>query len=407
MDERIVLNSGGDPDQPPYRVGSSTGWWIALVLLAAITIITSRGAPPIASDAPLIVEPFAPPVGRWVETVLGEDGSFTDVSVVGSRLIAVGSGLRVDARPFVWVSSGEAEWILASGPWIGGEVISALAPLGESQIAVGYRLVEPFAPEGPVVAPRVWQTEDGLTWRAEPTTGLPDRASLVGLESHAGGVTAIGWEGPGVLEPVRPPADGSIGRVWMSEDGRDWVDVTPPGGDPRFTDVLYGGCGLVVAGTFEESPAVWMGGPAWTRSVLPGDEWSGHEVVGIADDDSGLVALVRRSGDPGGLLSVWNIDEAGQWDLLHRSGSPASSGWVDAIGGDLFAGAAFTRSVYGAGPEVWVSDDGVEWFGVEITGGVSPWPPAAVTRMVGVDGDLVALGSRGAAPTVWTLAGDG
>ena len=73
------------------------------------------------------------------------------------------------------------------------------------------------------------------------------------------------------------------------------------------------------------------------------------------------------------------------------------------IDGDVFGGPGFTRSIYPGGPEMWVSDDGEEWIGVEVTGGPSPWPPSIVTTMTQHEGDLLALGSRGGQPTIWRL----
>ena len=59
------------------------------------------------------------------------------------------------------------------------------------------------------------------------------------------------------------------------------------------------------------------------------------------------------------------------------------------------------------GPEVFVSQRGTEWIGVEVTSGLTPWPPPRIMSVLEFRGDLFAFGSRGPNPAAWRLFPDG
>lgn len=407
MSDRIIVSDAADGIRPtaPPRVSR------ALALLAVVTIAWGVGSETRArtSEQPvteIVVRPFAPPVGTWAEASLSGHGSFTDVVQRGSDLVAVGSGMLLDSPPFAWYAADGHPFVEADGPWRAGDVITSATATDSGYLAAGYRISDPFAAGGPASAPMVWASSTGASWEMVNVVGLPARATIARITSAGATVVAVGWEGPGVLEPMYPPPrEGAEGRVWASTDGGEWRNVTPETDSPRFTDVVFGESGPVVAGSYGGAPAVWASGDDWSRFALEGEEWVGYEVIALASDDSGVIALVRDPDDIEGLISVWRIEADGTWFGLSRSAAPKSSGWMGVIEGDLFAGAGFSRSVYPAGPELWVADDGDEWFPVEVTSGPSPWPPAIITDAIRVGGETLAVGSRGRAPTMWTLTG--
>lgn len=406
MSDRIIVRDAADGIRPtaPPRVSRA----LALFAVGAIAWgIGSATRVARTSEQPasvLVVRPFAPPVGAWAEASLAGHGSFTDVVQRGSDVVAVGSGMLLDSPPFAWHATDGRSFEASNGPWRAGDVITSATATDSGYLAAGYRISDPFATGGPAAAPMVWASPTGASWETVNVVGLPSRATIARIAFAGAMVVAVGWEGPGVLEPMYPPPrDGAAGRVWVSVDGRAWRDVTPATDAPRFTDVVLGESGPVVAGSFAGAPAVWMSGDPWSRLELEGEAWIGHEVFSIALDDSGLVALVRDPSDVESFISVWRIDADGTWAGLSRSAAPKSSGWMGTIDGDLFAGTGYTRSVFPSGPELWVADDGDEWYPVEVTSGPSPWPPAIVTDVVRVGGETLAVGSRGRAPTMWTL----
>lgn len=405
MSDRIIVTDAteGIPRTTPPRVSRGLALVAVVAMAWGIGSETRAGtsAEPITG---FVVRPFAPPIGTWVETSFSGHGSFTDVVRRGSDLVAVGSGMLLDSPAFVWHASEGRPFVAAEGPWRAGDVITSAAAIDSGYLAAGYRITDPFASGGPATSPMIWASPNSASWELVKTAGLPAHATITRIDSAGETLVAVGWEGPGVLEPMYPPPqERAAGRVWTSDDGRIWRDVTPETDAPRFTDVVPGREGPVVSGSYGGAPAVWMSGDAWNRLVLGGESWIGHEVISIDLDDSGLIALVRDPNDVEGMISVWRIDADGTWTTLSRSAAPKSSGWMGVIDGDLFAGAGYSRSVYPAGPELWVADDGEEWFPVEVTSGPSPWPPAIVTDAIRVGGDILAVGSRGRAPTVWTL----
>ncbi len=349
----------------------------------------------------IVPRPFEAPAGPWLGTTLGGSGTFTDLIEWGGTLIGVGSGLRVDSVPFAWRSENGSQWVQSTGAWEPGDLITGVEQHGSGLIAVGYRLVDPFDGPGTAAVPRVWRSDDGDGWRPVETSGLPPAAVVTDLAHLDGLLVAVGWEGPAGLEPLAPPPETAVARVWTSRDGTDWQDATPDGAswvvDARATDR-----DVVLSGSRDGRASVWRGSESFEASSNQDPTFDGYTAIASTDTAEGTLVIVRLIRDVEGLTSVWNVDHD-DWTRIEVAGRPDSAGWLQAIDGDVFGGPGFTRSIYPGGPELWVSDDGEDWIGVEVTGGPSPWPPSIVTTMTQYEGNLLALGSRGGEPTIWRL----
>ncbi len=377
----------------------------AIVALAGWTAIDFEPSTQPTTEALAEPEqPFDDSAGEWVPMSFDGSGGFTGVVEGSAGIVAVGTGYRIDAPPFAYHSTDGVDWKEAATPFEPGDTIGSVVWTPTGYVAMGYR---PDLDSGlpPTVSPKLWESSDGIRWAEVEATGLPESGTIVGSLFDGTQITAIGWEGPGVHEPTTPPPDGSQGRIWTSDDGRVWDDVTPPGTELRFTDVIEIDGSPVVSGAADGRPAVWTAGDErqpWSLSIIPADR-ADQLAVSIASRDEELVAIVRSASDVEGVVTVWSAPGGGAWTQIDRRVPPDSSNWVRSIDGTLFAGAGFTRTVFPDGPELWTSESGNRWEGVEVTAGVSPWPPTVIASVARLDDGLMAFGSRGGRPAAWVF----
>lgn len=358
-------------------------------------------------DPTLVPEPFSPPEGTWAEIEFSGEGAFTSVLDSGSGLIAAGAGRRVDSTPFVWFSTDGLEWNQASGPWQTGDLIAALVKGPSGYLAAGYRIDQSFRGNVTDAEPRIWSSSDGMSWEPKPTAGLPTNGVVTAMVASSDGVVAIGWEGPAALEPLSAPIPEATPRVWSSRDATSWIDITPDGTAAWFADVTATPYGFAVGGADGRGPSIWtFEQGAWTH--VPKPEPSSEAVTALTWRTDGLIVLTRIAYDPEALVDVWSVGQDRSWiPLLTGIDRPGPSGWLATVDGKLFVASAFTRSVISMGPEVSVSRRGTDWIGVEVTAGVTPWPPPRIMSVHEFRGELYAFGSRGSSPAAWRLVDDG
>lgn len=377
---------------------------VALSLIAA-AMLWFEQSPQEQSDPLPIPKPFAPPVGEWIETSFPRfDGSFTDVAVRDDRLIATGTGLRVDSPPFVFWSDDGESWAAADGPWERGDLILELVAHEEGFIAAGHGLdLDTLDGTGP----RLWTSVRGAEWMRIEPVGLGESPVVTSVLHDGDRFVAIGYEGEAGADPGFRSNAGGAGRVWASPDAITWTDVTPEGDEPTFASLTVSGGGdVLVGGLLMQQPTVWRLGDEWSASSNTREEYRDQTVDAIVADGNELIVM-SSTPVPESMVWLWAVEADGDWRaLLGETRRPQSTGWMRSVDGDLFAGASFSRAVFTTGPELWVSDRGRDWFGVEVTRGVSPWPPASVSTLTETNGRLLALGSRGGTPTIWTLGSD-
>ncbi len=407
VSDRILIETA-EPSASAAR-RRSRRWRGPSLLVALATLIIGWSLASLGTggdpepDPTLVPEPFSPPEGAWTEIEFSGEGTFAAVLDSGEGLIAAGSGRRVDATPFVWTTTDGAAWEPASGAWQPGDVIVALAKGPNGFLAAGYQIAQTFTGGLTDAVPRVWESDDGDSWEPIETSGLPAESVITGLGASTDAVIAIGWEGPAVLEPLAAPVPEAHPRVWSTEDGVTWTDITPDGAPIWFADIAATPTGVVIGGADDRGPAVWRYEQGvWSH--LPAQEPGSSAVTALAWSEDGLIALTRRVSDPEALVFVWSVTDQGVWSpALTGDDRPGMAGWVSTVDGTLFAASAFTRSVISSGPEVFASRSGREWVGVEVTAGLTPWPPPRITSVVDFRGELYAFGSRASNPAAWRL----
>lgn len=406
MSDRILITTA---DQDGATAPRRRGPWRATSLVAILALLiagwsfASTSTPEDSKPDPTLVpQPFSPPDGTWSEIEFSGDGAFISVLDTGEGLIAAGSGRRVDATPFVWTSADGATWNQASGDWEPGDLITTLVKGPAGYLAGGYQIDQSFRGTVTDAEPKIWSSPDGTSWVQRPIAGLPDGGVITGMAAAAEAVIAIGWNGPAVLEPLSAPIPEATPRVWSSEDGINWTDITPDGAATWFAAVAVTPTGFALGGANARGAAIWtFEQGTWTH--LPAPEPDDDTVTALTWRDDRLVALTRSASDPEALVFVWSVIE-GAWDAaLTGIERPGMGGWIATIDGNLFAASAFTRTVISNGPELYVSQSGTEWIGVEVTAGVTPWPPPRIMSILEFENDLYAFGSRGPSPAAWRL----
>lgn len=405
MSNNILLPTSEPDASGSRRRGGPSRLGVVAALTALIVAVAVWPSP--AEEGPAdplpVPEPFSPPVGEWAESSFADlDGSFIDIAERNRRLVAIGTGLRVDSPPFVYWSDDAETWNVADGPWERGELILQVAAHDDGFLAAGHGLnLETLESNGL----RLWVSATGDLWETIDPIGLGASPVVTGL-AHAGDrFVAIGYEGEAGADPGFRSDGGTAGRVWESPDGVSWTDITPEGVEPSFESLAVADNGdVLVGGVARQQPTVWRLGDDWSVSSNPREEYRDQSANAIVADDDDLIVMSQAS-FPESMVWMWSVDGDGTWrGLFGETRRPQSTGWMTSIDGDLYAGSRFSRAVFTTGPEMWVSDRGRDWFGVEVTRGASPWPPAAVATAIEWNGELMAFGSRGGVPTVWTLA---
>jgi hypothetical protein len=177
-------------------------------------------------------------------------------------------------------------------------------------------------------------------------------------------IVAITEGGPGYVA-VGTDAFGQNGKVWTSDDGRSWQQVSDANGvfsDAAISDVTAGGSGLVAVGT--DLPS--NGAVVWTSAN--GEEWAkvalDPDVIGadarlnaITAGGPGLVAVGEYG--PGQLRenAAWTSADGVEWSVVDLPGSTQPL--------DVTAGGPGVVAV-GNVPElnqmvIWTSTDGLHW----------------------------------------------
>lgn len=404
MSDNILLPTS-EPDvaseRRPHRPARLGLALIGSVLAAAWTLWPAAGTEDPADALP-VPEPFSAPLGEWIEAAFPDlDGGFTAIAERDGRLTAVGTGLRVDSPPFAFSSPDGTTWERSDGPWERGELILDVTSHEDGFLAVGHGFdLETLSGTGL----RLWASADGRSWHRRSTVGFSDDAVVTQIAFTEGRFMAIGYEGEAPIDPGFPQGSASSGRVWTSTDAETWIDDTPESIQPAFNSLIASDTGgFVIGGVAEQRPTVWRHDDGWSASANPLDEYRSIGVTAVVERADDLIVMSQLD-PPESPVFLWAIDEEGEWTgLFGETQRPQSTRWITVVDGDLYAGPPFSRAVFTTGPELWVSDRGRDWFGVEITRGVSPWPPAAVSTLIETDRRLVAFGSRGGSPTLWTL----
>lgn len=186
------------------------------------------------------------------------------------------------------------------------------------------------------------------------------------------------------------------GRVWRSDDGRSWQDVTPQGtfGDMMLTSVVarpdgtvvaFGTASLMLGGAPSEAYAAW--------ETADGESWTGAEItlgtspaLDMAVGGPGFVAV--HDPQDGTASSLWFSADGRTFQAAHTLPAP----WhVRTLQGGPEGFVAIALNVEtGSDPLALASGDGRDWFQAEVADQV--WSAGALGRdwvaiAAGLDGE--------------------
>lgn len=273
-----------------------------------------------------------------------------------------------------------------------------------------------------------WTSADqGTTWVSEPLPGAArslgrlvpwgDRVLLIGeadagcahpsvvqvqVRAAAGGWTAAPFApilcagglpqaaASGTRAVIVGTGAGDQAYAWSSEDGLHWKDHSAPFIDRLPQAVAVDGSGFVAFGTAADPAPSWVArstdGTAWERpQPLPG--LAGATIVGnpvVLDGDLAIMAA-----DPSGAIGLLRPDASGGWRSQLTTGlARATLSRVVAVDGGLVA-------IGGSegGPAAWLSSDGVAWRPLTLPPeAIAGGPGATLTGVAVADGRAYLVG---------------
>jgi hypothetical protein len=241
-----------------------------------------------------------------------------------------------------------------------------------------------------------WTSSDqGATWVSEPIPKsarslgrlVPwgDRVMLIGeadagcahpsvvqvqIRAAAGGWTAAPFDpifcagglpqgaAAGTHAVIVGAGAGDVPYAWSSDDGLRWADHSGPFVDRLPQGVAVDGTGFVAFGTAPPPASAWVArstdGTAWENpQPLPG--LSDATIVGNPAVLNGDLAIL--AGAPDGSVGLFTPDGSGGWGSQLTKGLTRSTlSRVIAVDGGLVAIGGDER-----GPAAWASSDGVQW----------------------------------------------
>ncbi|MGH2463304.1 MAG: sialidase family protein [Candidatus Limnocylindria bacterium] len=220
----------------------------------------------------------------------------------------------------------------------------------------------------------VWISRDlGESWMPATVPPVADDVakSLIGVVSHADGLTAWGLQGGRASEHYQS-------FIWTSADGQAWTEVEVLQGFvlamwPRVPGLPLDGQPFVAVGsraglTYMNGALAWSStdGITWTESppVPGGDQAAISDVVAVAD---GYIGVGATGAVPGQIRGIsWHSSDGITWTPFPFDPTLADSALSDVASnesGTLFAvGSTSVTPEEGIGrPVIWSSADGADW----------------------------------------------
>ena len=183
---------------------------------------------------------------------------------------------------------------------------------------------------------------------------------------------------------------GDVPYAWSSDDGFHWIDHSRPFADRLPQGVAVDGSGFVAFGTAPLPASAWVArsadGTAWDApQPLPG--LAGATIVGNPVVLHGELAIL--AGDPNGAIGLLQPDGGGAWRSQLTDGlARATLSRVVAVDGGLVAIGGDDR-----GPAAWFSPDGVRWRPLALPpGAMASGSGATLTGLAVADGRVYLTG---------------
>jgi hypothetical protein len=216
------------------------------------------------------------------------------------------------------------------------------------------------------------------------------------MTSFGTGLIAVGvsYEEP---LPILGPTPAHTGRIWASDDGRSWEDVSPASvlANVTIRDVIQRADGTLLAvgdvaapnqyGDLEtERSGAWESsdGIIWEEadSGLPSDRWVRDFVHG----NRGIVAIAWLVGDTHG-SEIWFSADGRAWERIRHLAHGAFG--IDAGTEGFVAAGAMDPYIQPGGVFAIASANGREWF-------EAADPPEFAVHVAAIGGDWVAVSSN-------------
>jgi hypothetical protein len=335
-------------------------------------------------------------------------GAMSDVVVWEGRLVAVGWSSSRDHRGAAWVADLDGRnWTVATKGLAGSGTAfteaTGVSVFEGGLVAVGSTLSRPS----------VWVSPDAMTWSSiDPHDALGsmqhDRPARV--TAGGAGLVAVGAHRLLTSSFVEPPGSG-FSVIWLSRDGEEWLRLAPDQlAGVLLEDLVAVDPWLVAVGTsgdgYSTTPGVWFSasGAEWqgVDLGLDGYEWGNPTVKAIVRGGPGLVVGGTVQGYPelwvwsseGSIKipdSAWVRPESGRWVLRSEFDPGFPVGSIGVIPNGYVA--------IGEGV-VWRSVDGVAWerTPIEETGlAFGSWYSSPVT----IDGTVYVVAETGG---IWSSA---
>ena len=221
-------------------------------------------------------------------------------------------------------------------------------------------------------------------WSQTASFNEPGGFSVVNALAHGtAGVVAVGTQFDAPL-PNLGPLPPHEGRVWLSNDGLQWQDVTPTGvfGSVSLDHAVAAPNGSFVVFGFGPDTRAWTSpdGQAWTE--FPSPFPAGAFVFDVASGVQGYLAQVQVT-----FHQLWFSSNATAWMQTHSfTDETVAIGAGDE--GFVAGGAHYPGGVAGP-PYAIASSDGSTWFNAS----APPAPPLGARAVAPVAGDWYALPS--------------
>ena len=304
------------------------------------------------------------------------------------------------------------DWTRTLAPQFSGAFLGGLAPTPNGFVAVGYTLDAPVAFVSDRRASR-WRagTAPMGPGKSAPSRVIAGPAGMVATGTTVEGSGGYGtWWSPdgrawelielphaGAMDSIAATPDRFVGvgsadlrpTSWTSTDGRTWEELEHPVAGAGLRLVHATPLGIIGVGPFDGGPDyVWrLVGNAWRED--PAATLSGLRVSDVAWMGESLIAVGDKCLPRGGCPSVWISQDGVHWHELVVTGLEAVPTTLVSFESGILGIDADDDSV------LWRTTDGAKW-------GRVPSPSRGYVRMTYGHGVLLAINAGGQDdPSIW------
>jgi hypothetical protein len=194
------------------------------------------------------------------------------------------------STPTVAPAAADSPWTLAGTFGADGAVAMAtdVVAWDGGFVAIGEYWPDGYA--GSAYEPRIWRSDDGTAWTdVSDSLGRTDVALIGVARLPAGGVILVGTAGDGIDEPEAV--------AWRSPDAETWTEIAVPFGSDTTAGLGFAGGPIGIVAL--------SGRELWYSSSDDGADWqlvheapSGSHLIGASAGDEGFVVVSATPDEP-------------------------------------------------------------------------------------------------------------